>query len=388
MKTQRLQSMLKSLSGNPRRQVVAGLCAVFVIFLFIALIKFFQIRSAMQAHASMQQPPEAVNSVLVQEENWDDEIRAVATLSASQGAVLSAEEPGKIVKIGFESGGSVQTGDFLLEIDASVEDAQLKGASATTRRARASLERATKLRQDLAMSQDALELAQETLAKAESAELALKAVIARKKIHAPFSGLLGVRAVSIGQYVTVGAPLVPLFALDPIYVDFALPQANLQVLKPGLKVSIGVDAIPDRVFTGTLSTVDPQVDPVTRLINVRATLANPDASLRPGMFARATITQESKRAVISVPQSAIMHAPYGDSVWVIKPGNAQAPRAIEQQIVRLGEHRGDKVAVLSGLKPGDEVASTGVFKLRPGVQVVINNSIGPSYSLNPQPEDT
>lgn len=383
-----MKARIEIIRQSRNLQIFVGAGAVGIVIVLVGLVKFFQIRAAIAQHEQMVMPPEAVSTSLVSKVSWQNRSHAVGSITASQGATLSAEVAGKIAKINFESGADVKAGDFLLEIDASVEDAQLVGAVASTKRARTAFERAERLRKDLAVSQESFEAAQEALARAEAEEKALRATIAKKRILAPFGGKLGIRQVSLGQYVSPGTPLVPLYALDPVYADFALPQNALSQLSLGLKVSVTVDAFPDRVFEGVVTGIDPQIENATRTVAVRATLANQSGELRPGMFTHIEIDIGTPQDALIIPQTAIMHAPYGDSVWVVQSSDAQGPRDISQTIVRLGQRRGDKVMVLSGLLENQEVVTAGAFKLRPGAKVVVDNSRSPVVSDAPTPADT
>jgi membrane fusion protein (multidrug efflux system) len=382
-----MMNFFSDLSTNRKKQIITGSGSVLLVLVLVGIVKFFQIRAAIAQHENMVMPPEAVTSSIAEAKEWQDTLRAVGNLVAYQGAMLGAEAAGTIVKIGFESGGEVKAGDFLLEIDASVEEAQLAGAVAVSRRAQSAFERTERLRKDLAVSQDALEAAQESLSRAKAEEAALRATLAKKRIAAPFSGTLGVRQVQLGQYVSPGTALVPLYALNPMYIDFAVPQNALGLLTPGQKLRFNVDAFVDREFEGIVSTISPQVDNATRTVAVRAAVQNPLGELRSGMFAHVRLNVGAKRQLLTLPQTAIIHAPYGDSVWVLKKAEA-GPRDVEQVIVQLGNRRGDEIAVLSGLEPGAEVVASGSFKLRPGVKVVVDNSRAPAVSAEPSPADT
>jgi membrane fusion protein, multidrug efflux system len=219
----------------------------------------------------------------------------------------------------------------------------------------------------------------------------VKALIGKKTIRAPFSGVLGIRAVNLGQYLQSGAPVAPLQSLDPIYVNFWLPQQYLGQITPGQIVRVHADGLPEAIFEGKINAVDAVVDEATRNVRVQATLPNPQALLRPGMFVNTELPLSKKTSHIVLPITAIQFAPYGDMIYIIeemKGPDGKTFRGVRQQVVKVGETKGDRVAILSGVKVGEEVATSGVFKLRPGIPVQVNNTIQPANSESPAPEDT
>lgn len=367
---------------------------VFGILLLVgglAGIKALQIGKMIDQGKQYVPPPETVTTYQVQPQQWEAQLNAVGSLSAVQGVSVSAEAPGKVVAIAFRSGSSVRAGDLLLRQDISVEEAQMPGAEAAAVLARANLDRARGLLAEKAVSQSEYDtaLADHSLAMARVGQL--KAAIAKKTVRAPFSGKLGIRLVNLGQMLKEGEAIVSLQTLDPIFADFALPQQSLSKLQAGDPVRVTTDAYPETLFTGKVSAVNAEVDQATRNIRLQATVANPKELLRPGMFARIEVGLPGRNDVLAVPATAVLYAPYGDSVFLVEEHKdektGQSGKVLRQQFVRLGEKRGDFVAISSGLKGSETVVSTGVFKLRNGQAVVIDNKLAPAFSLEPKPEN-
>jgi len=309
-----------------------------------------------------------------------------------QGAMISTELPGTVAEVAFESGAMVQKGDLLVQLDTSAEEAQLRSADADTELARADVERARDLTARKVISKAELDAAEAKFKQKSAMTENMRAMIAKKTIRAPFDGAAGIRAVNVGQMINAGQQVVPLQALDPVYVDFALPQQRLAELSNGLEVRVTTDAFPEQEFRGKLTAINSAVDMATRNVSLQATLPNPDHSLRPGMFAKVAVALPQKNPVLVIPATAVSYAPYGDSVFVIEKKKdektKQEMQLIRQQFVRLGETRGDFVTVTNGLKAGETVVSSGVFKLRNGMPVVINNELAPKPELSPKPAQT
>jgi len=371
------------------------LFAAFAVSLLVGAItytKLGQFTAMGEAAQNMVLPPETVTAMLVQDQQWEQTIIATATVTAVQGVEVSAETGGRVSKIDFESGSIVSKGDVLIQLDTASEDAQLASAEATAALAKASLTRVRKLEKQNLSSQDALDSAEakvkETVAQAHN----VRAMIAKKTIRAPFSGRLGLRQVNLGQILREGDAIVSLHTLDPIYVDFSIPQKTLLRLKPGLEVRVTVDAAPDVTFVGKILASNPDVDLATRSVRVRAKIANPDEALRTGMFANATVVMPEKQNVLPITATAIAYATFGDSVFVIEEQqneqSGETEKVLRQQFVRLGQKRGDFVDVIDGLKAGETVVTSGVFKLRSGMKVIIDNTLAPEPSLDPHPSDS
>jgi membrane fusion protein (multidrug efflux system) len=360
----------------------------------LAYIKISQFK-AMAAHGAAvaaAMPPTTVTASVVKPDTWGDSLKAPGSLEAVQGVTVSAETAGKVVRISFEPGAYVQAGDLLIQLDTSTEEAQLQAAEATAALARLNLDRARELRQSNTNSPADLDAAEAQAKQAFAQADNIRAIIAKKTIRAPFAGRLGIRYVNLGQILREGDPITALQTMDPIYVNFSLPQQRLVQLARGTKVRVTSDAAPGKVFTGEINAINPEVDPATRNVRVQATLTNEGEMLRPGMFANVEVVLPTRAEVLAVPVTAILYAPYGDSVFVIdekkdeKSGKVE--RVLRQQFVRVGGTRGDFVNVIDGLKPGDQVVTSGVFKLRPGTHVVVDNTLAPDAQLHPNPKNT
>jgi membrane fusion protein, multidrug efflux system len=366
---------------------VGGLIALVVL---IVGIKGLQIGKMMST--PMVMPPTTVSSATVKEEDWAPALSAVGSISAVQGAVVSAELGGVVSQVAFENGGVAKKGDLLVQLDASAEEAQLKSAEADLELARADLQRSRDLVSRKVISKAEMDASESKFKQKEGGVEQMRSMIAKKTVRAPFDGQLGIRQVNVGQMINAGQQVVPLTSLDPVFADFALPQQYLGQLTPGLEVHVTTDALPGRVFSGKVTAINSMVDSSTRNITLQATLENPDHALRPGMFAKAEVTLPEKHKTLVVPGSAISYAPFGDSVFVIDKKKdektGKESQVIRQQFVRVGEARGDFVAITQGLKAGEVLVSTGVFKLRNGMTVTINNDLAPKPQLNPNPVDS
>ena len=373
-----------------RKSVVIAIALLIGICVFVFGIKILQIGKMM----SMPQgtPPTTVSSVLVKEQDWVPHLTAVGSVSAVQGAVVSAELAGIVSKINFENGAEAKKGEVLMKLDASQEEALLRSAEAEAQLAKTDLERARDLAIKKVVSSAELDSAQSKFTRLNAVVDQMRSSIAKKSIIAPFDGQLGIRQVNVGQMINAGQQVVALTALDPVYVDFALPEQYLSKLAKDLDVIIRADAFPDRQFKGKLTAINSMVDPVTRNVPLQATLDNPDHALHPGMFAKVEVALPETNKTIVIPGSAVSYAPYGDSVFVIEkqkdPKTGKESQVLRQQFVRIGDARGDFVAVTQGLKAGQTVVSTGVFKLRNGMAVTVNNDLAPKPELNPKPADT
>jgi membrane fusion protein (multidrug efflux system) len=357
----------------------------------LGFVKFQQIQTAIAEGAAFQPPPEAVTTIVAAQEEWPTTLNAIGTIAAVQGVVVSADLPGVVDRIAFDSGRSVQKGDILAELDTRQERAQLAAIEAQRDLARLNFDRMKGLLTERAISQAEFDRAMAEQKQTDAQVGEIQATIQRKTIRAPFSGVLGIRQVNLGQYLAAGDPLVPLQSLDPIYVNFGVPQQDVGQIRVGHRVRVTANDITGAEFVGRVTAVDSIVDPATRNIQVQATLANPAGRLRSGMFGQTELSLGTARTVVPVPASAISYAPFGDSVFVVadlKAENGQTYRGVRQQFVKLGGARGDQVAIVSGIQPGDEVVTSGVFKLRNGVGVVINNKVQPANTRAPKLEDS
>jgi len=369
------------------KRLIITLIGLAVLIGLPALIKLKQFE-AMGA-MSMTMPPETVTAAKVTRENWPNTLGATGSLVAVQGVTVSAELGGKVTEIAFESGDRVKTGDLLLRLDVSAEEAQLRSAEAAAKLAKINLDRNRDLRSNKTVSQSDLDTAEANYKQATAQVDNVHAAIDKKTLRAPFAGQLGLRQVNLGQIVEQGTPIVTLQTIDPIYVDFSLPQQRFSQLRPGTPVNLTTDAAQDVVFDGRIIAVNPEIDLSTRSVRVRATLANKGEQLRPGMFANVEVLLDSAESVLAIPATAVLYAPYGDTVFVIDEQTDEAggekQLVLRQQVVRLGETRGDFVAVEAGLKEGEQVVTSGVFKLRPKMAVVIDNTLAPEAKLQPDP---
>lgn len=384
-----LFGLLSILFFRRKRKLGGAIFAVLALLLLLVDLKGLQFRKMLSAPQGL--PPTTIASATVKEVDWAPILSAVGSVSPVEGAMVSAELAGTVSEIMFQNGGTAKKGDVLMKLDTSSETAQLKTAEADLALARADLERARDLAQRKVISQSELDSAESKFKQKAGTVDNMRSMIAKKEVHAPFDGQLGIREVNVGQTINAGQLVVALTALNPVYVDFALPQQNLPRLSEGLEVRVQSDAIPG-AFKGKLTAINSIVDAVTRNVTIQATLQNPKHDLRPGMFVKVEVILPEKGHTLIVPGSAISYAPFGDSVYVIekkkdeKTGKEEL--ALRQQFVRLGESRGDFVAVTKGLKAGEAVAATGVFKLRNGMAVTINNQLTPEPQLNPKPVDS
>ena len=353
----------------------------------LGAVKALQIRTMIEAGKHFKQPPETVSSAVAHEEKWQGTIPAIGSIMAAQGVTIAAEAPGTVVEIAFESGASVAKGDLLLRLDTSSEEAQFRALEAQADLARLTATRNRELRAGNTVSQSELDNSEATLKQAQANADAVRATIAKKTIRAPFAGRLGIRQVNLGEYIEAGkTPIVSLQALDSVYADFALPQQELSQVKEGLRVRITTDTYADRQFEGVLTSLDPDLDAGTRSVRLRATLENKDHALRPGMFARIEVLLPGDQNVLVIPATAVLSAPYGNSVYIIESAtNATDGLVVRQQFVKTGNARGDFVSVESGLKAGDRIVRSGMFKLRNGASVVENNEIMPASETAPRP---
>jgi len=360
-----------------------------VVIAGLGFAKFRQIRA--ETGSQFQPPPEAVTTILAREEQWRAGLSAIGTVAPVQGVTVSADMPGIVERIGFESGDAVRQGDVLVELDTRQERAQLAAAQAERVLAGRIVKRMQAMWDQGVISRTDYDRATAEDERAAARVGEIRAAIERKTIRAPFSGIAGIRQVNLGQYLSPGSAVVPLQSLDPIYVNFGVPQQEASGVRVGRDVRITIDQLADNAFAGRITAIDSVVDEGTRNVQVQATLANPDGALRPGMFVQAEVSLGATRSAVALPASAISYAPYGDSVFVVtdqKDPKGHTYRGVRQQFVRVGSARGDQVAVVSGVDPGDEVVTSGVFKLRNGVAVLVDNTIQPGNDPAPRPEES
>jgi membrane fusion protein, multidrug efflux system len=372
------------------KRMLVTLAATIAIVAALGFVKFRQIQTAIAQGAAFKMPPEAVTTIVAARQTWPSTLTAIGTVAAVHGVTLSADLPGVIDRIAFESGQTVHEGDVLAVLDMRQERAQLAAADAQRELARLNFDRMQGLLNEKVISRAEFDRAAADQRQADAHAGEISAAIGRKTIRAPFSGVLGIRRVNRGQYLSGGDPLVTLESLNPIYVNFGVPQQSAVEVRSGREVRALMDGPSPIEAAGHVTAIDSVVDEKTRNVQVQATFANPSGRLRPGMFVQTEMALGAGRPVIALPASAISYAPYGDSVFVvsdIKGDNGQTYKGVRQQFVTVGGTRGDQVAVTGGLQPGDEVVTSGVFKLRNGAAVLVNNSVKPANDPRPNPEN-
>jgi membrane fusion protein, multidrug efflux system len=371
------------------KRMIQMLVVTAVLLTALGYFKVKQIQAAAQG-SSFQPPPESVTTVVAKQETWAATLSVVGSTAAVQGVTVSADLPGTVSRITFDSGKWVKQGELLVELDTRQERAQLAALEADRDLAKINFKRYKDLADEGVISRQEYDSATAQQKSTEARVGEIRATIERKTIRAPFSGILGIRQANVGQYLAAGEAIVPLQSLNPIYVNFGVPQQSAGQVQVGRTIRIKTNELSGAEFTGKVTAINSLVDAATRNIQVQATLANPGGKLRPGMFVEVELGVGANRSVISLPASAISYAPYGDSVFIVgdmKDPKGQTYRGVRQQFVKVEGSRGDQVAVISGLKPGDEVVSSGAFKLRTGAAVAVNNKVQPGNNPNPKPED-
>ncbi len=371
------------------KKFLIAITGFILVVLLLGAVKVAQIKG--KSSVTHVPPPSAVTTAEAKAADWHAYINSIGTLAPVDGVTISADADGTVTRLAVDSGAAVNAGDLLVELDTSVEAAQLGAAQARTDLARVNFERAKDLWERNASSKSEYDLADATYKQTIAEIAALKALIAKKQVRAPFAGRVGIRMVNLGQFVARGRSLLPLQKLDPIYVNFSIPQRQLPSIAIGQEVGISVDAFADRKFTATVTAINSEVDAATRNIAVQATMANPAEVLRAGMFARVEVQMTAAEAQVVVPATAISYASYGNSVFIvekIKDKAGQEYLGVRQQFVKLGATRGDLVAITEGVKVGEVIVTSGVFKLRNGAAVQVNNIVQPSSSEKPTPANT
>jgi membrane fusion protein (multidrug efflux system) len=355
---------------------------------------YFQQFKAKMIHgflASMANPPQTVSTVTAATQTWQPEVEAVGSLRAVNGATLSLEVDGVVDRIGFKSGDDVQQGQVLLQLRADDDTAKLAALEASAALAQVNYDRDLRQFHAQAVSQAVVDSDNYNLKNARAQADEQRAVVAKKTLRAPFAGHLGIRAVDLGQYLNPGTAVVTLQALDPLFVDFTVPQQALSRVAVGQSVTAKVDTFPDETFQGKIIAVNPTVDTDSRNVQMRASLPNPDHRLLPGMFATIGIEAGAPEQRITLPQTAITYNPYGSTVYLVEKnadtGPGQPALIARQSFVTTGLTRGDQVAVLTGVKPGDTVVSAGQIKLHNGAPVVVNNKVQTADNPAPIPVD-
>ena len=374
-----------------KKRILLTILALIIIGGTLAGIKFLQIRHMIAVGSKMVPPPETISTAPVQLQSWESVLSAVASLDAVQGVTVAAEQAGKVVAISFTPGDFVEKGALLARLDTSAEEAQLRAMESSSNLAHTNLRRLAELADKGLISRSEYDNADATFKAAKAQTENIQAIIDKKNIRAPFSGRLGIRQINLGQFLKEGQEIVSLQVLDPIFVNFMLPQQELGRITTGMEVRINSAGNNKELISGTVTAIAPQVDAQTRNVRIQATVANKDELLRPGMFVNASIVLPEQEKVFIIPGTAVLYAPYSDSVFVVEEKkdekSGKDTLVLRQQFIRLGEKRGDFVAILSGLQGGETVASIGVFKLRNGQAVVIDNTQAPAFEMQPKPEN-
>jgi len=368
-------------------KVVLAVIVVVVVLAVVGGVKALQIGTLIKAGKAFHPPPETVSSAVARTDKWQATINAVGSVTAAQGVNVTAELSGTVRELAFESGALVAKGDLLIRLDTTTEEAQLRSLEATAALTKLNVERNRALFADKTISAEVLQTSEAQFQQATADADATRAIIAKKTLRAPFAGRLGIRQVNLGEYIEAGKTIiVSLQSLDSVYAEFSLPQQELSKLKPGLSVRLTSDTYPGKQFDGVLTSLNPDLDATTRAIRLQATFENKDYLLRPGMFVRTEVLLPGDQEVLIIPTPSVLSAPYGDSVYVISSStNGDKGLVVRQQFIRTGRAKGDYVSVEAGLKAGDKIASSGLFKLRNGANVVENNELTPKPEQSPKP---
>ena len=382
---------------STRKRMILMLVAALVIFGGVFGIKAMIGAQTNKFFDNMPQPAVAVSSANARMQAWSDDAEAVGTFVAVNGADVTTESGGVVRSIEFDAGQPVRAGAVLVRLNSANEEATLRSLEASAKLAKVQADRWRKLGADKLVSLDDVQSKVTAAATAQAQVDAQRALIEQKTIRAPFSGVLGIRKVNLGQFVSPGDAIVSLQQLDPIYLAFSLPEQRIGQLVEGSMVRATVDAMPGAVFDGKVTAIEPLVDPNTRNFKAQATVQNPDGKLRPGSFAHVGFALGGERQVVVIPQTAVSFNPYGNAVFVIskvkrKDGETDMQGKpltgdkliVTQRFVKTGATRGDLVAITDGLKPGEQVVTSGLLKLRNDAEVTINNKVQPSAEAQPQ----
>ena len=370
------------------KRMLLMLVLVFAVIGGLATSKIMQIKTAIAEGPKHAPPPPSVSTFIAKGQSWQPVLTAIGSLKAVNGVDVSTDLPGIISQIAFESGATVKKGDLIVRLDTRQEEAQLHSAEAKRELSILNLARQRDLLKQKATSQAEYDAAAAQARQDEAAVEQAKAVVTRKTIAAPFDGVLGIRQVDLGQYLNSGAPIVTLQSQDPIHVEFAVPQQNISQIVLGKKIHLNASGTGEPELEGEITAINSKVDEATRNLLVEATVPNPNHKLRAGMFVDVRVLLPEQTGVITVPSSSINYAPYGDSVFVVTTGTTPGTKQVVQQFVKLGPTRGDQISVTKGVHEGDEIVTSGVFKLRPNSPVRVNNEVQPGNDANPKPPET
>jgi membrane fusion protein, multidrug efflux system len=372
------------------KRMIIMLAGVGLLFGLVFGFQAFKAKMIEKAMAALRSPAQTVSTATAATQDWQSQLEAVGSLRAVKGADLSLEVSGIVDAISFESGDDVQAGTVLVRLRSSDDLAKLQSLQASAELALINYNRDVKQLAVKAVAQATVDTDEANLKSFRAQVAEQQAVLDKKTLKAPFAGHLGVRQADLGQYLTAGTMVVTLQALDPIYVDFYLPQQSLDRVSVGQPVAARIDTYPNQTFTGAISAVNPKVDQNTRNVQIRATMNNPDHKLLPGMYATVDIAVGAPQKYVTLPQTAITFSSYGDTVYVVDKqgdgaGGGQPQLVARQTFVTTGPTRGDQIAILKGINAGDTIVTAGQVKLRNGSPVVINNTVQPSDNPNPKP---
>jgi membrane fusion protein (multidrug efflux system) len=369
------------------KRMILMILALAVVFGGIFGAKYYIGQMIQQKMAQRQPPPVAVTTTEAAARTWQPRLHAVGSLKATKGVAISPEMAGRVTEIAFRSGQRVSAGDLLVALNTETEAAEVRRLQAQKDLAETQLRRQRRLIRQNQTSQAAVDEAAARVATLDAQIERERTLIAKKRIRAPFEGVVGIRQVDLGEFVDVGTPLVTLQDLEPLYADFTLPQKDLARVAEGMAVALTVDTYPGETFTGKITAIDPKVAEETRNVGVRATLGNADGRLRPGMFADVAVQLPAKRDVVTLPQTAVTTNPYGESVFIVQEPDGEGPATVTKRFVTTGDRRGDQVAVTEGVKPGETVVTSGQLKLREGARIKVNNEVQPASDPAPTPEN-
>lgn len=344
-----------------------------------------------QMLAGFANPPQTVSTTVAGAQQWQPQLKAIGSLRAVRGADLSPQVGGTVSAIHFDSGVDVKEGDVLIELSSADDVAKLNSLKAQTELARITLERDQRQLQAQAVSKQVVDTDEQNYRSFQAQVAQQQATLDYKTIKAPFAGRLGIRQIDVGQYLAPGTAVVTLQSLDPIYVDFTLPQQQIAQISVGQKVAVAVDAYKDKSFAGTIAAINSKVDTTTRNVQVRATIPNPDHRLLPGMFANVTIDVGAPQSYVTLPQTAVTYNPFGSTVYLVdnkgKDAKGQDQLVARQVFITTGDTRGDQIAVTKGVTSGETVVTAGQIKLHNGTPLHIDNSVQPADNPNPQPTE-
>ena len=381
-------AMTKGKGAAMTKRMIIMLIAVVIVFGGVFGFQLFKAAMIKKFMAAMSAPPQTVSTVTAHSSSWQPTIEAVGSLRAVRGADLSLEVPGVVDTISFNSGDDVKEGAVLLKLRSDDDAAKLESLQATADLSQLTLDRDLKQWKIQAVSQATIDTDRANLKNAQAQVAQQQAILDKKTLRAPFAGHLGIRAIDLGQYLGPGTTIVTLQALDPIYLDFFVPQQGIDQVQLGQSLTVRIDAFKEQTFTGEISAINPKIDANTRNVQVRATLKNPDHKLLPGMYATVAINTGAPQNYITLPQTAITYNPYGDTVYVVESKSGETDGKPQQMTARqtfvtTGPTRGDQVAILKGINEGETIVTSGQIKLHNGSPVLVDNSAAPTADAAP-----